>query len=165
MQADAVLREQLLALLRGGNAHMSFDEAIADFPLDRINERPPNVTYTPWHLLEHLRRTQRDILDFIRDPDYREGNWPDDYWPAVEQQADRSEWAATIEAFREDLKAVRALVSDPATDLSAAVPYGQGQTMLREILLVADHNAYHIGEFAVLRQVMGAWPERRGVGA
>jgi len=164
MQAASILREQLLALLRGGNAHMSFDEAVADFPLDRINERPPNMQYTPWHLLEHLRRTQRDILDFIRDPDYRERTWPDDYWPEAEEQADTGAWNATIDAFREDLTAVRALVSDPATDLSAPVPYGQGQTMLREILLVADHNAYHIGEFAVLRQIMGTWPERRGVG-
>ncbi len=165
MQSDTVAREQLLALLRGGNAHMSFDEAVANFPLERINERPPNVPYTPWHILEHLRRTQRDILDFVRDPNYREQTWPDDYWPAPEQQADQSDWAATIDAFRADLKAVQALVSDPASDLSAPVPYGQGQTLLREILLVADHNAYHIGEFAVLRQVLGTWPERRGVGA
>lgn len=160
MDRDTALREQLLHLLRGGNAHLSFDEAVADFPLEAINQRPPHVPYTPWHLLEHLRRAQWDILDFIRNPDYQEMKWPDDYWPAPDAEADATAWGQTIAAFHTDRKAVEDLVNDPQTDLAAAVPHGDGQTILREILLVADHNAYHIGEFAILRQVMRTWGAR-----
>ena len=161
METDTALREQLLHLLRGGNAHMTFDEAVANFPMDAINWRPPNVPYTPWHLLEHLRRAQWDILDFIRNPNYREMQWPDDYWPAPDAQADTAAWEQTIATFHADLNAIEDLVNDPQTDLSATVPHGDGQTILREILLVADHNAYHIGEFAILRQVMGTWGSRQ----
>ncbi len=157
---DTALREQLLHLLRGGNAHLSFDEAVADFPMTAINARPPNVPYTPWHLLEHLRRAQWDILDFIRNPDYQAMKWPDDYWPAPDAEADAAAWEKTVSAFHADLKAVEDLVNDPQTDLATAIPHGDGQTVLREILLVADHNAYHIGEFAILRQVMGTWGAR-----
>lgn len=160
MDMDKALREQLLHLLRGGNAHLSFDDAVADFPMDAINRRPPNVPYTPWHLLEHLRLAQWDILDFIRNPDYQEMKWPDDYWPAPDAEADSAAWERTLTAFRADLKAVEDLVNDPQTDLAAKIPHGDGQTILREILLVADHNAYHIGEFAILRQVMGTWGRR-----
>ncbi len=157
METDTALREQLLHLLCGGNAHLSFDEAVAEFPPEAINQRPPNVPYTPWHLLEHLRLAQWDILDFIRNPDYQAMKWPDDYWPAPDAKADTAAWQQTIAAFHADLKAVEDLVHDPQTDLAATIPHGDGQTILREILLVADHNAYHIGEFAILRQVMGTW--------
>jgi hypothetical protein len=161
MDADKTLRDELLHLLRGGNAHMSFDEAVADFPMDRINERPPNVPYSPWHLLEHLRRAQWDILDFTRNPQYQEMKWPDDYWPAPDATADEAAWNATLAAFRADLTAVEQIASDPQTDLAARIPHGTGQTVLREILLVPDHNAHHLGEFAILRQVMGTWPAGR----
>ncbi|MHB8647908.1 MAG: DinB family protein [Thermomicrobiales bacterium] len=157
MDGDKALREQLLHLLRGGNAHLTFDEAVADFPMTAINARPPNVPYTPWHLLEHLRLAQWDILDFIRNPNYREMKWPEEYWPAPDAEADAAAWEQTLAAFRADLKAIEAIASDPSTDLAATIPHGDGQTILREILLVADHNAYHIGEFAILRQVMGTW--------
>jgi hypothetical protein len=162
MDQGPALRDQLIRLLRGGQAHMTFDEAIADFPLASMNWRPPHVPYTPWHLLEHLRITQRDILDFVHDPQYREPAWPDDYWPPRAQDVSEADWHHTIASFREDLEAVAALTSDPDTDLYAVVPHGQGQTILREILLVADHNAYHIGEFAILRQVMQTWPAEHG---
>jgi hypothetical protein len=162
MNQDQALRDQLLKLLRGGQAHMTFDEAVADFPLDQINRRPLHVPYTPWHLLEHLRITQRDILDFMCDPHYREPNWPDDYWPPQDQDASLADWTTTIDTFRADLAALVAMVDEPATDLYALVPHGQGQTVLREILLVADHNAYHIGEFAILRQIMQTWPASHG---
>ncbi len=161
MEMDTVLRDQLLHLLRGGNAHLSFDDAVTDFPMDAINTRPPNVPYTPWHLLEHLRITQWDILDFIRNPHYQEITWPDDYWPAPDAEADAAAWKQTLAAFRADLKAIEAIASDPQTDLAATIPHGDSQTILREILLVADHNAYHIGEFAILRQVMGTWGRRK----
>lgn len=157
MDTDKVLRDELLHLLGGGNAHMSFEEAVADFPVAARNQRPPNVPYTPWHLLEHLRLCQWDILDFIRNPDYQEMEWPQEYWPAPDDVADDAAWDATLAAFRADLKAVEDLARDPQTDLAAKIPHGTGQTVLREILLVCDHNAYHIGELAILRQVMEAW--------
>lgn len=156
-QADAVLREQLVRLLRGGNAHMTFEEMIADFPADGMNTVFPNGTYTPWHLLEHLRLAQEDILEFIRNPDYREREWPKDYWPAPGTRANEADWKQTIASFQRDMQTIEDLVMDPQTDLSARIPWGDGQTILREILLVADHNAYHTGEFAIMRQVMGTW--------
>ena len=161
MGADDVRRTQLLALLDGGHAHMSFDEAIADFPMGQINTTPQNVPYTPWHLLEHLRLTQRDILDFVREASYTEMPWPEGYWPARDAQADPAAWQRTIEQFHEDLREIRAMVADPQTDLEAPLPFGRGHSLLREILLVADHNGYHIGEFAILRQVMETWPTGR----
>jgi hypothetical protein len=160
MSEDEVVRNQLLALLRRGNAHMSFDEAVADFPPDRINHRPPNVPYTPWHLLEHIRITQWDILEFMRDPDYVSPEWPTGYWPDPDQKADASQWAATIERYRADVEALQEIVTDPATDLYAAMPQGEKYNILREILTVADHTSYHVGEFAILRQVTMTWGER-----
>jgi hypothetical protein len=155
---ERALRDQIVRLLDGGMAHMTFDDATADFPLDRINERPPNVPYTPWHILEHLRITQWDILDFMVNPDYRELAWPREYWPAPDAVTDADGWARTIAQFRADLAAVRAIATDPQTDLTARIPWGDGQLILRELLLVADHNSHHLGEFAILRQVMGTWP-------
>jgi hypothetical protein len=157
-ERERALRDQLLALLRGGMAHLTFDDAIADFLPDRINDRPPHVPYTPWHILEHLRITQWDILEFMRNPDYREIRWPDDYWPAPDAMTDPAGWERTIAAFRADFAAICAIADDPQSDLYARIPWGEGQTILRELLLVADHNAYHLGEFAILRQVMHTWP-------
>jgi hypothetical protein len=158
MEFDSVLRKQLLALLRGGNAHMPFDAAVADFPPQAMNSVPPHLSYTPWHLLEHLRITQWDILEFIRDPRYVSPQWPDGYWPARDAQADESRWNETIARFRADSADLEKMVADPAVNLTADLPHAPGYTILREILLVSDHNAYHIGEFAILRQVMGTWP-------
>ncbi len=158
MESDAILREQLLALLRGGNAHMAFDEAIAEFPLSAINTKPLNVPYTPWHLLEHLRITQWDILEFIRNPSHVSPPWPKGYWPDPHKQADELNWLETISNFQADLSDLEELVKDPATQLVTPIPHAPGYTIFREILLVSDHNAYHIGEFAILRQVMGTWP-------
>ena len=157
------LRAQLVELIRGRGAHMPFDEAVADFPAEAINRRPPNVPYTPWHLLEHLRRTQRDILDYLRDRAYVSPNWPEDYWPALDAVATWAEWEHTIGVFRADMDGLIDIVHDPATDLLAVLPGTPGHTVLREARLVGDHNAYHIGEFAIVRQVMGTWPPgRRG---
>ncbi len=161
MESEAVLREQLLALLIDGNAHMGFDEAVANFPEEAMNKRAPNVSYTPWHLLEHLRRTQNDILEFIRDPKYISPPWPEGYWPKPDQVTDRAEWLETIRCFQEDRDALAGMVRDTSRDLTASIPHAPGYNVLREILLVADHNAYHIGEFAILRQVMQTWPLNR----
>jgi hypothetical protein len=152
------LRQQLVDLLDGVGAHMPFEEAVADFPDEAMNRRPPNVDYTPWHLLEHLRFTQLDILRYVTDPDYEEPSWPDDYWPDRAATATREVFDATIRDFLADLAALRALVADPARDVLAVIPGTPGHTLLREIRIDADHNAYHVGEFAILRQVMGTWP-------
>jgi hypothetical protein len=157
MASDDVVREQLLALLRGGNAHMTLDEAVAGFPLEHINDYPPHVEYTPWHLLEHLRIAQWDILEFVRNPAHISPPWPEGHWPHPDARADAQAWASTLAAFRADLQALEQLVADPAADLYAPLPHAPGYTILREILLVADHNAYHIGEFGILRQVMETW--------
>ena len=162
MSSDRMMRDQLLALLQGGNAHMSFDQAVADFPLAYFNRQPPHVPYTPWHLLEHIRLAQWDILEFIRNPAHVSPDWPEGYWPAPDEPADETRWQQTLTAFRADLEALQALVMDPKTDLFTPIPHAPGYTIFREILVVADHNAYHIGEFAILRQVMGTWPANRG---
>ena len=151
MKQDEVIREQLLALLRGGNAHMSFDQAVADFPMAQINTQPLDLPYTPWHLLEHIRRAQRDILDFMRDPAYVSPAWPVGYWPPQGEEADETRWRQTIEKFRADRRELEKIVKDPDVDLSAAMPQGQKYTVLREILVAADHNAYHLGEFGLIR--------------
>lgn len=156
--SDAVLRKQLVALLRGGNAHMLFDDAVADFPIEAINRQPPNIPYTPWHLLEHLRLTQWDILDFIRNPNYVYRQWPESYWPTPGEQANAANWQETISHFKADQDSLVSIVEDPAIDLTADLAHASGYTILREILVVSDHNAYHIGEFAILRQIMGTWP-------
>jgi hypothetical protein len=158
VSADRVVREQLLHLLRGGNAHLTFDQAVDAFPPASINARARRVGYSPWQLLEHLRLAQWDILEFIRNPAHVSPAWPEGYWPPAHEEADRARWQQTIEAIRADLAALEAIVEDPATDLYADLPHAAGYTVLREILLVADHNAYHIGEFAILRQVMDTWP-------
>jgi hypothetical protein len=159
--SDAVVREQLLHLLRGGNAHMSFDQAIEGYPMDRINERFPEGEYSAWGLLEHLRIAQWDILDFIRNPNYRYMEWPKDYWPEPSRQATDADWQETVEGFHRDALELQRIVEDEGTDLYARIPHGTGQNILREILVVCDHNAYHIGEFAIMRQVMGTWPSGR----
>lgn len=161
MQSDQAVRKQLLFLLDGGGAHMSFDDAVANFPLDQINTYPVNVPYTFWHLLEHLRITQWDILEFVRNPAHISPEWPAGYWPPVDAQAADVQWQQTLDSFRTDLRALRQLIEDPDTDLYRDLPHAAGYNILREILLVADHNAYHVGELAILRQVMGLWPSER----
>lgn len=151
------VREQLLQLLSGGNAHMSFDKAVKDFPLQAMNAKPTNVPYTPWHLLEHIRIAQWDILEFIRNPHHVSPDWPSGYWPAEDEEADEEIWQQTVGHFRSDLDSLREIVRDPDTDLTAPLPHAPDYTILREILVVSDHNAYHIGELGILRQVMGWW--------
>lgn len=157
MDRNPRTREQIIGLLRGGHAHLPFSEAVADFPVAHINTRPPNVDYTFWHLLEHLRLTQEDILEYLTQANYREREWPADYWPAPDAEATPADWQATIDAFNRDLEAIVAIVADEQTDLLDTVPSHDEHTILREALIIADHNAYHIGELAILRQVCDAW--------
>ena len=156
MRGDKALREQL-AIFLGTQAHMSLADAVKGFPLKDMNVRPPNVPYTFWHLLEHIRIAQWDIIDFIKNPDYEELKWPEGYWPAKNAKATKKDWDETIATYQSDLKEMIALVKNPRTDLHAKIPHGDGQTILREAILIVDHNAYHIGEFAILRQVVNNW--------
>ena len=161
MTSHDELREQALAFLGARDAHMAFEDAVAGFPESAMNARPPNVSYTPWQLLEHLRLTQWDILEYVRNPDHVSPDWPEGYWPAPDATTTAEGFAATVAAFLADEAALRAIVLDPATDLLAVIPGTPGHTLLRELRILADHNAYHVGEFAILRQVMGTWPVDR----
>ena len=154
MKQDDVIREQLVALLRGGNAHVNFDQAVDGFPMGKINAQPPSLPYTPWRLLEHIRLAQQDILDFIRDPAYVSPEWPAGYWPSQGEAADETRWRQTVEEFRADRRELEKIVKDPAADLTAPMPQGEKYTVLREILVAADHNAYHIGEFSLMAGVL-----------
>ncbi|MDQ3917994.1 MAG: DinB family protein [Acidobacteriota bacterium] len=156
---DQALREHLLHLLRGGGAHIKFDEVVKDFPAGLINARAEGVPYTPWHLLEHMRIAQRDILEFSRSASHVSPEWPEGYWPDEGREAGADEWQRSVEAFRADLRAIEELVEDPSTDLYARIPHGEGQTILREALLVADHNAYHLGALVTLRRALEAEAE------
>lgn len=157
MNADRAIREQLLELLGGGHAHLDFDRAVADLPAALRGARPPGLPHSPWELVEHMRIAQRDILRFSVDPAHVSPAFPDGYWPGGDAPPDPDAWDRTIAAFRADLRAMMDLVADPAVDLLAPIPHGQGQTILREALLVADHNAYHLGQLVVVRRLLGAW--------
>ena len=156
--SDTELRNQLVKMLTTQQAHMSLEDAVKGFPAKDFNTRPPNVEYTFWHLLEHLRRTQWDILDYCRNPNYKEMEWPLDYWPAKDATTDAAGWQQTIDQFKADRDELVIIVKDAKTDLYAPIPHGSnGHNILREVLVVADHNAYHIGEFGILRQVVQNW--------
>jgi hypothetical protein len=160
MTADqtAALREHLLYLLRSGGAHVDFEAAVADLPPDLRGGKVAGLPHTPWRLLEHLRIAQWDILEFCRNPRHASPTFPEGYWPKGDAPPDDVAWNRSVAAFRADLRAMQALVADPATDLFAPLPHGKGQTVLREALLVADHNAYHLGQLIVVRRLLGAWP-------
>ena len=157
MPKPDALRKHLLELLKGGSAHADFDSAVAKFPVARAGEKPPSAPHSAWQLLEHLRIAQRDILEFSRNPKHVSPKWPEGYWPESAAPSTKADWTASVRSFRSDLKAMSDLIADPANDLTAPLPHGDGQTLLREALLVADHNSYHIGQLVFVRQLLGAW--------
>jgi hypothetical protein len=150
------LRKHLSDLLRMKGAHLGFDEAVAAFPVELRGIKPHGAPHTPWQLLEHLRIAQWDILDFSRNPHYKEMKWPDDYWPKTEAPPDAAAWHKSVGQFRQDLKSLEELISDPGVHLTARIPHGTGQTLLREALLVADHNSYHLGQLVFVRKMLEA---------
>jgi hypothetical protein len=154
---DKALREHLLQLLTGGHAHADFDTAIKNLPAALRGKRPQGAEHSSWEILEHLRIAQWDILEFSRNPKHKSPDWPSGYWPSSAAPPDEKTWDKSVRAFRRDLKAMIALVEDKSTDLFARIPHGDGQTILREALLVADHNAYHLGELVLVRRLLGAW--------
>jgi uncharacterized damage-inducible protein DinB len=139
------------------DAHVNLDQAVEDLPAELRGQRPPRMPHSPWEIVEHIRIAQHDILDFCRNPDYAEMKWPDDYWPRDPAPSSPGTWDASIAAFHHDLKALQDLATDPAIDPFAAIPHGSGQTYLRELILVLDHNAYHVGELVTIRRMLGAW--------
>ncbi|MGB6686471.1 MAG: DinB family protein [Terracidiphilus sp.] len=157
MQTDKPLREHVIKLLAGGDAHVDFDAAIENLPAELRGKRPPGAEHSPWELLEHMRIAQRDILEFSRNPEHKSPKWPEGYWPAKPVPPDKDAWDKSVRAFRHDLKAMCDLVADEKTDLFAKIPHGDGQTILREALLTADHNSYHLGELVLVRRLLGAW--------
>ena len=159
MTEQAGLREHLRELLGGGHAHPDFERAIADLPAQLRGAKPPGLPHTPWRLVEHLRIAQWDILRFSVDPAHVSPAFPEGYWPEGDAPPDPGAWDRSVAAFRADLRAMMDLVADPRTDLFAPIPHGQGQTILREALLVADHNAYHLGQLVVVRRLLGAWDD------
>lgn len=156
---DQPLREHVLGLLRGGGAHLPFDEAVTELPADLRGVKPRDLPHTPWRLVEHMRIAQRDILDFSRDADYASPPWPQGFWPDGNGPPDDAAWEDSLRQFRADHQAMQDLVRDPATDLVAPIPWGDGQTVLREAMLVADHNAYHLGQLVTVRRLLGAWSD------
>lgn len=158
MANDHALREQLRRLLGWRDAHVDFDAAVEGLDPELRGVRPPGLPHSPWELLEHLRITQADILEFSRDRDYSDKRWPDDYWPAEAAPPDPGAWDRSADEFRADREALQSLASDESVDLFAEIPWGQGQTWLRELLLAADHTAYHVGQLVLVRRALGAWP-------
>jgi hypothetical protein len=158
MTREDPLRAQLAHFIDWREGHADFDTAVAGLPAELRGVRPEHLPHSPWELIEHVRLTQRDILDFCRDPGYQEPNWPADYWPTSAAPPSGTAWDESVAAYRMDRGAMRALVTDGSVDLFAKIPHGTGQTYLRELLLIQDHAAYHIGQLVLVRRALGAWP-------
>ncbi|MFW6161712.1 MAG: DinB family protein [Planctomycetota bacterium] len=158
MATTKAIRGHVLYVLRGGGAHLSLDQALDGLPADLRGARAGGTPYTVWRLLEHMRIAQRDILEFSRNPDYESPSWPDGFWPQGDAPPDAAAWERSLEQFRADAETIQALVQDESNDLLEPFPHGDGQTLLREALLVANHNAYHLGEMVVVRTLLGSPP-------
>ncbi|MGA7402672.1 MAG: DinB family protein [Candidatus Sulfotelmatobacter sp.] len=154
---DKLLREHVVYLLTGGGAHATFDDAVKSLPEKLRGIKPQGLPHSAWMLLEHLRLAQWDILEFSRNPKYKAAKWPEDYWPKKEAPASSAAWDKSIQRFRDDLMEMKELVENPKTDLFALIAWGDGQTILREALLVADHNSYHVAQLIDVRRLLGAW--------
>jgi hypothetical protein len=160
MANDSSLRKLVLNVLGAGQAHLDFEAAVKNVPVALRGKRPKGAGHSPWEILEHMRIAQWDILEFSRDSRHVSPQWPGGYWPKTQAPPNAKAWSQSVRAFRADLEAMRKLVADESTGLFAAIPHGDGQTILREALLVAAHNSYHLGEMVLVRRLLGAWPER-----
>jgi uncharacterized damage-inducible protein DinB len=154
---DHVIRTHVATLLDWQSAHADFEAAVAGVPPELRGKRPSGLPHSLWELLEHLRLCQWDILDYCVNPDYREGTWPDDYWPPSAEPPSREAWDESVAAFRRDLATLKRMANDPKVDLTGPLPYAPQATYLRELLLVADHNAYHVGQIVIVRRLLGIW--------
>lgn len=152
------LRQQLITTLKGGDAHADFETAVKNLPVNLRGQRSKGAEHSPWEVLEHLRIAQWDILEFCRNPHHKSPEFPSGYWPQTQVPPDEEAWDRSVRSFRKDLGELCDLLADGSIDLFAKIPHGDGQTILREGLLAADHNAYHLGELVLLRRLLGAWP-------
>lgn len=159
MNNDQVLRKQLVEMLRGGHAHAKFDDAVRDFPSELRGKKAGKLPHTAWQLLEHMRIAQWDIIEFSRNPKHESPEFPKGYWPQSAAPPDDAAWEKSVRTFRTDLQQFERMLQDEGTDLFARIPHGQDQTVLREALLLADHNAYHLGQLVQLRRALGSWSE------
>ena len=157
MQNQALLRQQIVNLLTGNDAHAEFEKAVSDLPEPLRGQRPKGAEHSPWQVLEHLRITQWDILEFSLNPKHTSPEFPAGYWPKTQALPNAAAWDKSVKSFLSDRKAFCELVTAESTDLFAKIPHGDGQTILREALLAADHTAYHLGEMVLLRRLLGAW--------
>ena len=157
MENEKALKEQLVQLLKSSEAHADFEAAVKDVPASARGTRPSGAAHSPWEVLEHMRIAQWDILEFTRNANHVSPEFPAGYWPKTQAPPDEKAWSKSVEGFRSDLTAMSELVADESTDLSAPIPHGDGKTILREALLLADHNAYHLAELVLLRRLLGAW--------
>lgn len=153
------LRDHVLDLLGGGHAHVGFKDAIADWPPELRGAKPAGQPFTPWRLLEHIRISQWDIVEFTRSAKHVSPKWPAEYWPERDAPPDAAAWDKSVAQVERDLRTMQGIVRDAETDLFARIPHGTGQTVLREALVLADHNAYHLGQLVLLRRLLGAWKE------
>ena len=151
------IREMLARALGWEDGHVGFETAVAGLTPDQLGRVPDSMPYSIWQLAEHLRLTQRDILDFCRDPEYKEPRWPEDYWPKTTTPPDDRAWEATCAAVADDRNALAHLVRDSSRSLVEPIPHGEGQTLLREAILVIDHTSYHVGQIVLIRKAIGAW--------
>ena len=154
MSNDEALRDHLSKLLDERQAHLTVHDVLDDFPFELIGRKPPGAPYTPWELFEHMRIAQWDILEFSRDAKHESPDHPEGYWPEGRAPTDEAEWKENLAVFKKELEALKAFVADPETDLFAKIPHGTGQTVLREAMMVADHNAYHLGQMVLLKKMM-----------
>lgn len=158
MPPDHLIREQLKELLTWRSAHTEFERVVKNVPPDLRGACPSDAPYSLWQLLEHIRRAQWDIIDFCTNPEYTTPQWPDAFWPADAAPSSREDWQRSIDTYRRDRQSLIDLVQDDSINILDAIPYGEGQTYFREILLVADHTSYHVGQMVVLRRFLGIWP-------
>lgn len=157
MANDAKLRDHLIKLVQGGHAFAAFDAAVKDFPFEKAGTKPDGFDHSAWQLLEHIRITQWDIVEFSVDANHVSPDWPEGYWPKEAAPKDHKDWQNSVEAIKNDLQKMQDIVRDTSNDLFAEIPHGTGQTILREALLVAEHNAYHLGQLVMLRKILGIW--------
>lgn len=157
MQNDKLLRKELISYVEHPHTHMTFADAVKNFPEKLMNEKPHGLPYTFWQLLEHIRISQIDMIDFLQNANYKELSWPKDYWPDGDQKATAKMWNDAVKQYEKDIEKLKKIIEDPKTDLHAPIPHGQGQTIFREVLQIIDHASYHMGQFIVMRRLIGEW--------
>lgn len=157
MTSEKTVRKLLLEQLEGRNAHVDFDQAVQGLTYKQVGINVEGIPHTIWQLIEHIRIAQADILEFCKNPDYEELNWPDDYWPQAAEPESKDELEQSIQDVRDGIEEMREMIRDPEKDLQKSFPHGDGQTLFREAMLIVDHNAYHIGQIVLIRRLLGSW--------